>query len=78
MVDDVDELAILILNTAGRSEAIALYQEETGCSHAESVQAVENMIHRVGIGRKTPFAKRLGMVGLAIAAIGILALRLFF
>jgi len=73
MVEDVDELTILVLNTAGRQEAIAVYEEETGCSHAESWRAVENLACRVGNGRSAGIARRVGMVAAAIVGIGVLA-----
>jgi len=78
MVDDVDELTLLVLSTAGKDEAIALYEEETGCSRTESVQAVEDLRLRVGTGGTTTVAKRLGMLGAAIVAIGTLALLIRF
>ena len=50
MIDDVDELTIFVLSTAGRKEAIAVYEEETGCNRSESVQAVDRFSHQVGCG----------------------------
>jgi hypothetical protein len=74
MVDDIDELTILVLNTAGRNEAIALYEEEAGCSHAESVQAVEDLSHRAGIHKKAPIGRRIGTIVCAILTLGTLVL----
>jgi len=78
MVEDVDELTLLVLSTAGRDEAIALYEEETGCSRAESAEAVDDLSHRVKTPKKTHVAKRLGMLGAAIVAVGTLALLVRF
>ena len=74
MADDVDELVMLVLDTAGWYEAIAIYEEETGCTRAESVQAVEKLSRRVDTGRNPHIAKRLGIFGAVIAAMGTLAL----
>jgi len=78
MVDDVDELTLLVLATAGREEAIALYEEETGCSRAESLQAVEQLRRRVGTGSRMHVAKRLGILGFALVAMGTFALLIMF
>ena len=68
MNDDVDQLTSLILSTAGRKEAIAVYEEETGCSHAESVRAVDKLSHAVGGRSKANFGKRIGLFAVALLA----------
>lgn len=73
MIDNVEELTILVLKTAGRKEAIAVYKEETGCSHAESVQAVESLSRCARRGRKVRIGKRIGVLVGAIVGIGALA-----
>ena len=69
MVEDVDELATLVLNTAGWDEAIAVYEEETGCSRAESVRAVENLRRRTAKGGRAGIAMRVErLVGFLVGA----------
>jgi hypothetical protein len=63
---DVDELAILVLRTAGRKEAIEVYEEVTGCSRAESVQAVENLSRRASTDNRAEIARRMRLLVSAI------------
>lgn len=51
MVDHLDDLVVLLLRSAGKSEAVATYEEESGASHAEAVVAVEKLAEKHGLTR---------------------------
>ena len=73
MIDDIDELTRLVLNTAGRKEAIALYAEETGCSDAEAMQAVDRLREPGRASRRACLARPFGVLAGLIVAGGALA-----
>jgi hypothetical protein len=63
MVDNLDELVLLLLRTAGTGDAVLTYEEETGASHAEATTAVKNLSRRRGPDNK---ARPIGKLAAAI------------
>jgi hypothetical protein len=62
MVENTDDLMLLLLRCDGKQAAITTYEEETGASHAEAVQAVERIARNRGIaGTRWP-VWRTGMI----------------
>ena len=49
MVENTDDLLLLLLRCAGKRAAVTTYEEETGASRAEAVQAVDRLARKHGI-----------------------------
>jgi RPA family protein len=49
MVENIDELMMLLLRCDGKWAAIRTYEEETGASRAEAIQAVDELARKHGI-----------------------------
>ena len=74
MVENTDDLMLLLLRCAGKRAAVTTYEEETGASRAEAVQAVERLARKHGIAETRWPAWRTGMIIVAALAVSVLCL----
>jgi len=66
MQRDQEELVLLLLRQGSTSDAVRLYQEETGACLDEASEAIEDLAGRFGVRR---FAWPLIAIGLVLAAL---------
>ncbi len=74
MVENTDDLILLLLRCDGKQGAITTYEEETGASRAEALQAVERLARKHGIAERRWPAWRTGMIIVAALTVSVLCL----
>jgi hypothetical protein len=72
MVDHFDELVLLLLRSDGKNAAVTAYEEESGVSHAEAVQAVEVLAQKHDFDPRKRSTKRLVAIAATLLTSAIL------